>query len=121
MHTTPVSLLERLDRPAERAEAWSRFVELYTPLLFAWASRLGVPEQDAADLIQNVFVSLVRHLPHFRYDRDGSFRGWLRTVLLHQWRDQLRKLPPPAAADPAALAVRGVAADPIAELAESEY
>jgi hypothetical protein len=31
--STPVSLLERLRRPDDHA-AWSRFVRLYTPLLF---------------------------------------------------------------------------------------
>jgi RNA polymerase sigma-70 factor (ECF subfamily) len=40
MHSTPVSLLERLRRPDERA-AWERFVQLYTPLLCAWARRLA--------------------------------------------------------------------------------
>jgi RNA polymerase sigma-70 factor (ECF subfamily) len=121
MHPTPVSLLQRLARPEDRAAAWARFVDLYTPLLFAWASRLNVPEQDAADLIQNVFLTLLRRLPSFRYDQDGSFRGWLRTVLLHQWRDQLRRIPPPVAVAPAVLDGRGAGPDPVEELAETEY
>jgi hypothetical protein len=33
MHTTPVSLLERLRQP-DRQAAWDRFVELYAPFLF---------------------------------------------------------------------------------------
>ncbi len=33
MHTTSVSLLERLQRPDEPA-AWDRFADLYTPLLY---------------------------------------------------------------------------------------
>src|SRR5205823_5013820 len=86
MHTTPASLLERLQR-ADEQTAWVRFVELYTPVLFAWARRLGLQAQDAADLVQEVFTVLVRKLPEFRYDRQKSFRGWLRTITLNKWRD----------------------------------
>jgi RNA polymerase sigma-70 factor (ECF subfamily) len=50
MFTTSSSLLDRLRRPAD-AEAWARFVELYTPLLYRWARRLGLQDADAADLV----------------------------------------------------------------------
>jgi RNA polymerase sigma-70 factor (ECF subfamily) len=39
MDRTPASLLERLRRPDER-QAWDRFVELYSPLIYFWACRL---------------------------------------------------------------------------------
>ena len=58
MHSTPVSLLARLAEPAGPAAAaadWDRFVELFTPLLYSGAARLGLPAQDAADLVQEVF------------------------------------------------------------------
>jgi RNA polymerase sigma-70 factor (ECF subfamily) len=90
MHTTPVSLLERLREPNQR-EAWNRFVQLYTPLLYEWARGLGLQEQDVADLVQEVFVGLLEKLPTFQYDRNLSFRGWLRTVLRNQWREIRRK------------------------------
>jgi RNA polymerase sigma-70 factor (ECF subfamily) len=90
MHTTSVSLLDRLRQPAD-PQAWERFVDLYTPLLFHWARRAGLQETDAADLIQDVFQVLLRRMPEFHYDRNGSFRGWLRTVLLNQWRTRLRR------------------------------
>jgi RNA polymerase sigma-70 factor (ECF subfamily) len=90
MHTTSVSLLERLRQPADQG-AWERFVDLYTPLLFQWARRAGLQETDAADLIQDVFQALLRKMPDFTYDRSGSFRAWLRTVLLNQWRTRLRR------------------------------
>jgi RNA polymerase sigma-70 factor (ECF subfamily) len=90
MHSTPASLLERLRQPGDQA-SWARFVDLYTPLLFHWARRAGLKEQDAADLIQEVFQTLVKTLPAFDYDKNRSFRGWLRTVLLNQWRTGLRR------------------------------
>jgi RNA polymerase sigma-70 factor (ECF subfamily) len=92
LNTTSVSLLERLRQPGE-AEAWARLVELYTPLLYSWACRMGLQDQDAADLVQDVFAVLVQKLPEFLYDRQRSFRGWLRTILLNKWRDQRRRAP----------------------------
>jgi RNA polymerase sigma-70 factor (ECF subfamily) len=93
MHTTSVSLLERLHRPDP--EAWDRFVNLYTPLLYYWARRLGLQQPDASDLVQEVFLLLVRKLPEFTYDRNKRFRSWLRTVLQNKWREQLRRRVPP--------------------------
>jgi RNA polymerase sigma-70 factor (ECF subfamily) len=91
MNTTSVSLFERLRMPDSVAQSgWRRFVNLYTPLLFFWARRLGMHEQDAADLVQEVFVVLVKKLPQFAYDREKSFRGWLRTVVHNKWRERQR-------------------------------
>jgi RNA polymerase sigma-70 factor (ECF subfamily) len=90
MHTTPVSLLERLRRP-DRRDAWDRFVELYTPLLYYWARRIGLQEPDAADLVQEVFSVLLRKLPEFTYDPGKSFRSWLRTLTLNKWREKQRQ------------------------------
>jgi RNA polymerase sigma-70 factor (ECF subfamily) len=91
-----VSLIERLRQPQD-VEAWDWFVRLYTPLLYAWARSTGRQAADAADLVQEVLALLVRKLPTFRYDQDGSFRGWLRTVLRNKHREMLRRRHPPAA------------------------
>jgi RNA polymerase sigma-70 factor, ECF subfamily len=90
MDSTSASLLQRL-RQSAAADAWVRFVKLYTPLLFFWARRLGLGHQDAADLVQDVFATLVQKLPGFEYDRDRGFRNWLRTVLVNKWRDICRR------------------------------
>ena len=87
MHTTPITLLQRLGR-SPSAETWERFVRLYTPLLFYWARRVGLQEHDAADLVQDVLVVLIQKLPEFQYQPGKSFRGWLRTVLQNKWRDR---------------------------------
>src|SRR5438105_7898615 len=91
MNTTPLSLLEQLRRPAP-SEAWQRFVRLYTPLLFYWVRRLGLPAQDAADVVQEVFAALVPRLPEFRYDPHRSFRGWLWTVTLNRSEEHTSEL-----------------------------
>ncbi|MBM4072922.1 MAG: sigma-70 family RNA polymerase sigma factor [Planctomycetes bacterium] len=86
MEATPVSLLERVRHGTDH-DAWSRFVKLYTPLIFYWGRQYGLQVADSADLTQEVFTTLVRKLPEFTYDRQKSFRAWLRTLTLNQWRD----------------------------------
>lgn len=91
---TSQSLLERLRQPNQQ-QSWSRFAKLYTPLLYLWARQLGLRDQDAADLVQDVFLRLIKKLPEFRHNGRGSFRNWLYTVLLNIHRDGLhhRDLP----------------------------
>lgn len=89
MNTTSLSLLQRLRQPNEQ-EAWRRFVQLYTPLLYYWARRVGLPSDDAGDLVQEVLVVMVQKLPDFSYDPRQSFRGWLRTITLNKWRERCR-------------------------------
>ena len=118
MYSTSSSLLERLRRP-DAGEAWARFVRLYTPLLFHWARRAGLPRQDAADLVQDVLALLVRKMPAFRYDRRRSFRAWLRTVALNKWRERLRRGTP--AVEGADALAELAAPDEMAAFEETEY
>jgi RNA polymerase sigma-70 factor, ECF subfamily len=90
MNTTPASLLVRLRQSPEQG-AWEQFVDMYTPLLFAWTARLGLNGHDAADMVQDVFTVLVQKLPTFEYDADRSFRAWLKTVLVNHWRKRQRQ------------------------------
>jgi len=90
MAITSVTLLERL-RHAGDQEAWNRFVDLYTPLLYYWLRRAGLQKDDAVDLVQEVFALLLQKLPQFTYDRGKSFRSWLRVVTLNKLREQFRR------------------------------
>jgi RNA polymerase sigma-70 factor, ECF subfamily len=94
MFTTSIGLLDKL-RDQAASQSWVRFVELYTPLLHYWASRLpGMQEADVSDLVQDVFLVLLEKLPNFNYDPSQTFRGWLRTLLLNRWRDRNRNQEP---------------------------
>jgi RNA polymerase sigma-70 factor (ECF subfamily) len=95
MQSTSVSLLQRLRQPSDH-EAWNRFVQLYTPLLYHWLHQAGYSRSDADDLVQDVFTALVTLMPRFTYDQNGSFRAWLRTVALNKWREHARKRAPAA-------------------------
>jgi RNA polymerase sigma-70 factor (ECF subfamily) len=119
MHTTPISLLERLRQPAAD-DAWARFVRLYTPLLIHWARRAGLSEAESADLVQEVFTLLVSKLPQFEYDKAGSFRGWLRTVTLNKWRQNGRRAALPMANHEGALD-GATTPDPLEAYWDGEY
>jgi RNA polymerase sigma-70 factor, ECF subfamily len=80
--STSVSLIRRA-RALEPA-AWNVLLELYGPLVYGWVRRMGLQSQDAADVMQNVFISVWKGLNGFTIDRpDRSFRGWLRTITRH--------------------------------------
>jgi RNA polymerase sigma-70 factor (ECF subfamily) len=117
METSP-SLLERLRQPEAEA-AWERFVDLYTPLLYYWATRrAGLTQDDAADLVQDVLTTLIQKLPDFNYQPDGSFRGWLRAVLLNTYRKRKQKRMPATAGSSLP---EPPSPDTVAELGEEEY
>jgi len=88
--STSRSLLVRLrdDDPA----AWERLVTLYSPLVYYWCGKMNLPDQDMADVFQEVFQSVATHINDFRKDRPGdTFRGWLRTITRSKVYDHYRR------------------------------
>ncbi|MCI0700117.1 MAG: sigma-70 family RNA polymerase sigma factor [Planctomycetia bacterium] len=86
---TSVSLLDRVR--ANEAEAWQRFVRVYSPLVYSWAKRCGLQNQDAADVLQEVFHAVSRGIGRFRREEAaGSFRAWLWTITRNKVRDHFR-------------------------------
>jgi RNA polymerase sigma-70 factor (ECF subfamily) len=84
-------LLERLQ--ADDAAAWDRLVALYAPLVYRWCRRWDLPEQEVADVLQDVFQAVATHITRFRKEEAGdTFRGWLRTIARNKVRDHFRKL-----------------------------
>jgi RNA polymerase sigma factor (sigma-70 family) len=84
---TRPSLLIRI-RDCQDAEAWSQFVEIYAPLIYASARRGGLQDADAADLTQEVMRVVPRAAKRLDYDQKrDSFRGWLFTVTRNKLRD----------------------------------
>src|SRR5262245_45883706 len=115
---TPTSLLERLHHAADPRD-WNRFVRLYTPLLLYWARQAALQEADADDLVQEVLTQLLRKLPEFHYDRNRSFRSWLRTLTLNKWREIQRRRAPLVVAG--ADLDKTAADDDLAAFEEAEY
>ena len=88
--TTRVSLLQQLGSNRD-TRAWSKFVQLYTPLICRWVTDLRVPETERNDVAQEVFIVLMAKISSFKYDANRSFRGWLRTITINKCRDYFRK------------------------------
>ncbi len=77
---TRVTLLYRL-RDGRDGDAWREFFDLYGPVVYRFARNRGLQDADAADLMQDVLLSVARNAPRMEYDpKRGTFRGWLYTV-----------------------------------------
>jgi RNA polymerase sigma-70 factor (ECF subfamily) len=73
-------LLDRL-QSAPNGSAWEQLVALHAPTVEEWCRRAGLSAEDAADVVQEVFGTVIRVIAEFRRDRPGdSFRGWLYTI-----------------------------------------
>ena len=88
--STSRSLLVRLRD--EDDDAWTRMVDLYTPLVCYWCRRLNLPEQDLPDVLQEIFRAVASNITRFRKDRPGdTFCGWLRTITRSKVMDSFRR------------------------------
>ena len=90
MLTTSASLLGDLQH-ADDPKAWERFVHLYSPVLYKWSCRMGLRHDDALDMVQDVFIVLVKKLPEFSYDSGRGFRNWLFVVTRNKCREKDRR------------------------------
>jgi len=78
--TTRASLLVRL-RDSRDADAWRQFVQVYAPVVYAYARRRQFQDADAADLTQDVLRSVAKAARTLDYDpARGTFRSWLFTL-----------------------------------------
>jgi RNA polymerase sigma-70 factor (ECF subfamily) len=118
---TSVSLLRQLREEPSSENAWRRFVKLYTPLLFRWARRLGASEEEAVDLVQDVFLVLAEQMPVFHLPPGQRFRAWLWTVLLDRWGDRARHQEADLSVTALGELQTAVSPDKVEQAAEKEY
>src|SRR5258707_12203442 len=85
--TTRVTLLTRLRQDRSEQSDWDEFVERYGRHIYRWCRQWKLQDADAEDVTQNILVKLTQKLRAFAYDPSRSFRGWLKTVAHHAWRD----------------------------------
>jgi RNA polymerase sigma-70 factor (ECF subfamily) len=79
MDVTRQSLLVRAQAGDEGA--WQDLTDLYRPLIVGWLRHQAVPASEVDDLVQDIFLSVVRNLSSFRHSgRRGAFRSWLRAI-----------------------------------------
>ena len=85
--TTCPTLLARLRHDPSNEAAWDEFVEHYGRHIYRWCRQWRLQDADAEDVTQEILLKLARKLRDFAYDPESSFRGWLKTVAHHAWRD----------------------------------
>lgn len=81
------SLIERAKR--RDPPAFDALVDEYGPRLLGYLYRLTGVRDDAEDLLQELFVRLVRTLP--QYDHDGRFEAWIFRIATNLARDRVRR------------------------------
>src|SRR5947207_6537911 len=85
--TTRATLLARLRQNPSDQAGWDDFVEQYGRHLYRWCRQWKLQDADAEDVTQDILVKLAQKLRVFAYDPSRSFRGWLKTLAHHAWRD----------------------------------
>jgi RNA polymerase sigma factor (sigma-70 family) len=85
--TTHVTLLTQLRRDPSDQAGWDAFVERYGRHIYRWCRQWNLQDADAEDVTQDILMKLIQKLREFTYDPSRSFRGWLKTVAHHAWRD----------------------------------
>ena len=89
--STRPSLLLRI-RDSQDTLAWTEFVGIYGPLVYAFGRKHGLQDADAADLTQEVFRAVATAVGQFQYDADrGGFRRWLFTVTHNELRNAVAR------------------------------
>ncbi|MCA9214824.1 MAG: sigma-70 family RNA polymerase sigma factor [Planctomycetales bacterium] len=120
MQTTSPTLLQRLANGADD-ESWTRFIEIYKPLILAVIRTFPSMTDQAEDITQAVLLVLVKDLPSFHRQRPGSFRTWLRRIVVHKLHEFHRKgqrFPKPAAGSDVVESRIAELADPSSELSQ---
>lgn len=84
---TSATLLARLGEDPYDQAAWAEFVARYRPGILAWCRQWRLQESDAEDVAQAVLLKLSGLMKTFAYDPSRTFRGWLKTLTHHAWRN----------------------------------
>lgn len=91
MQETSISLLERIADQGNDDD-WQRLLDIYRPFMYQRISTYPLLLDQAEDILQEVLMVLVRELPTFQRQRLGSFRTFLRGIVLNQLRYAMRRV-----------------------------
>ena len=90
MYTTKKTLLQRMQNCDEIS--WEEFYRIYWPLVLDIGRKLGMPQDNCADLMQEIMIDLFKGEPLLRYDpAKGKFRTYFGVLVRHKAAEMLRK------------------------------
>lgn len=85
------SLLSRLKSPDDD-RSWREFFQTYGGLIKGVASKAGLSDAEAQDVLQETLIIVARKIPGFNYDPAlGSFKSWLLLITRRRIEKQLKK------------------------------
>src|SRR5437870_3963888 len=88
---TRQSLLARL-KDWENQDDWRDFFDIYWRLIHRAASKAGLTDAAAQEVVQEVMIAAAKKMPEFTYEPGkDSLKGWLLAVTRWKVGDQFRK------------------------------
>lgn len=88
---TRQSLLHRL-KDWNDQESWREFFDSYWKLFYNVATKAGLNDAEAQDIVQETIVAVAKKMPGFCYNpASGSFKNWLLTIARRRIIDYLRR------------------------------
>lgn len=92
------SLVERLPDWRNQKD-WYEFFETYWKLIYSVATKAGLTDAEAQDVVQETIITVAKRVEGLKYDpAQGSFKGWLLHITRWRIADQFRKREPAVAA-----------------------
>lgn len=89
---TRTSLLGRLKNWDDQ-ESWKQFFDTYWKMLYCVATRSGLKDSEAQDIVQETIVAVAKKMPEFKYDPSiGSFKSWMMQIIRRKIIDHLRRV-----------------------------
>lgn len=91
MNPTRRSLLSRL-RNWDDQQSWQEFFDAYWKLIYHVATKMGLNDAEAQDVVQETVIAVAKKMPEFKYDPAvGSFKNWLLLITRRRITDYFRK------------------------------
>jgi RNA polymerase sigma factor (sigma-70 family) len=85
------SLIERLEN-WEDQKTWDEFYQTYWRLIYAFASRAGLRDDECWEVVQETIVGIAKQSQRKLYDPEkGSFKSWLLTMARWRIGDQFKR------------------------------
>lgn len=85
------SLLSRIKNWDDH-QSWRDFFNTYWKLIYSTATKAGLSDAEAQDVVQETVTTVAKKIKDLKYDPAlGSFKGWLLNTTRWRIADQLRK------------------------------
>jgi RNA polymerase sigma factor (sigma-70 family) len=75
-------------------KSWQDFFDTYWRLIYSVATKSGLSDAEAQDVVQETLLTVAKKIGQFKSDpAKGSFKGWLLLITRRRIADQFEKRP----------------------------